>query len=210
MTSQHLRRAVSGAADSVAWLVVRLTPALEQQARYRLKGPIASWCTPEDLVQDVWLATLPRLADLRMREQRLTPVLIRFLSTTLLHKVNELNRAYLRGSRPRREGSGTGGPAEGLQGLADTVGDALAGAALAELRDRVRQAIDALEERDREVLVLRGIEQLPNSRVADLLDEKPSTITMRYRRALERLRQRLPDSLFADLEAACEENLDGS
>src|SRR5262249_2817466 len=147
-TSVHLRRAVDGHQDSVGWLVVHLTPVLEQQARYRLQGPIASWCSPEDLVQDVWLATLPRLRDLRVRDGRLTPVLIRFLSTTLLHKVNELNRAYLRGARARREDSAPEAQAAGLEQFPDTVTDALSGAALAELRAHVREAIGELEPRD--------------------------------------------------------------
>jgi DNA-directed RNA polymerase specialized sigma24 family protein len=49
------------------------------------------------------------------------------------------------------------------------------------------------------VLLLRGIEQLPNKEVARLLGVDDATATRRYQKALERMRQALPGSIFAEL-----------
>jgi len=62
-------------------------------------------------------------------------------------------------------------------------------------------------KRGGEVVVLRGIEQLPNLRVAEMLGERPTTIAMRYRRALERLRAELPGSVFTEFSGDSEESM---
>ena len=50
----------------------------------------------EDLVQEVWAVALPRLKDLVPRDDRLTPVLVRFLSQTLLNIYCNLMRKHIR------------------------------------------------------------------------------------------------------------------
>ena len=70
-------------------------------------------------------------------------------------------------------------------------------------RDEAMQAMRAalweLDEPDQEVLVLRGIEQVPNEAVAKLLGLTPGAVTRRYQRALARLRHRLPGPMFDEL-----------
>ena len=56
-----------------------------------------------------------------------------------------------------------------------------------------------MEPRDREVLVLRGIEQRENQEVAAQLGIDGDAASTRYRRALQRLRDRLPAVLSSDL-----------
>jgi RNA polymerase sigma-70 factor, ECF subfamily len=185
---------------SFGWLVNRMSPALYMQGRYRLRGPIATYCDVDDLVQDVWTIALPRLPELMARDGRMTPVLVRFLSTTLLHRITRLLEDYLRGDRPHREASRA--PGDGtyrLDPAADSRNGVSAAIARGEQRESVRNAIDALEEGDRDVIVLRGIEQLSNNKVAEILGVQPSAVSMRYQKALQRLRGRLPDSVFADL-----------
>ena len=200
LTTLHVRRAVDGDGGSLGWLVERLSPALHLQARYRLRGPMANWGDPSDLVQDVWTVALPRLPDLVARDGRMTPVLVRFLSTTLLHRVNRMLESYLRGDRPRREASLAGNSsAPGLDGTARTQHGVSASVDRSELQAAVRNAIDALSQDDRDAIVLRGIEQMSNNKVAEILGLTPSAATMRYQKALERLRQKLPGSVFEDL-----------
>lgn len=62
-----------------------------------------------------------------------------------------------------------------------------------ELRERVYGLIDQLDEKHREVLVLRHAEELTNAEVADLLSINPNTARQRYGRALRKLHQ-----LFAE------------
>jgi DNA-directed RNA polymerase specialized sigma24 family protein len=49
------------------------------------------------------------------------------------------------------------------------------------------------------VIALRAFEGLSNSEAAEELDEKPNTVAQRYKRALSKLRELLPDSIFEDL-----------
>jgi RNA polymerase sigma-70 factor (ECF subfamily) len=60
-----------------------------------------------------------------------------------------------------------------------------------ELQRRVRAALTLLAEADREVLVLRYLEQLPLREVAAVLGVGVSAVKMRHFRALERLRRLL-------------------
>ncbi len=201
MTTLHVQRAIDGESDSRAWIVEHFTPALLLQARYRLRGALRSYCDPEDLVDDVWTATLPRLPDLVARDGRCTPVLIKFLSQTLLHKASQVARSYARQQRPRREDSlpPASSSLAGIDRFAGAEASPSAGAEVREMRALVRDRLEALDPLDREILVLRGIEQIANQRVAEKLGEHPSTVSMRYRRALQKLRKALPDSVFAEL-----------
>jgi RNA polymerase sigma-70 factor (ECF subfamily) len=56
-----------------------------------------------------------------------------------------------------------------------------------ELRNQVRTALEALSDRDREVLVMRHLEQLDNSEVAAVLGISPGAVRTRHVRALRRL-----------------------
>jgi RNA polymerase sigma-70 factor (ECF subfamily) len=55
----------------------------------------------------------------------------------------------------------------------------------------VRAALDALPERDREVLVLRFLEDLPTAEAAAVLGVGEGALKMRVVRALQRLRELL-------------------
>jgi RNA polymerase sigma-70 factor (ECF subfamily) len=63
------------------------------------------------------------------------------------------------------------------------------------VRERVRAALAQLAERDREVLVLRYLEQLSTREIAEVLGIPEGTVKSRHLRALERLR-----GLLGDLE----------
>ena len=56
-----------------------------------------------------------------------------------------------------------------------------------------------LSPADREVVILRGIEQGNNRDVATVLQLEPNTVAVRYRRALAKLRAELPDSIWDEL-----------
>lgn len=185
-TSIHVRKAKEGDADSVAWLVDRLSPLLLAQARYRVTDRLRRHVEPEDLVQEVWAVALPRLGELEARDGRETPVLLRFLSTTLLFSVNNLGRKVA-----RREGREPPAPSS-RPGLATML-------AKSEAQQRVRDAIEELDPAHREILVLRGIEQHDVKDIALLLGLKPDAVRQRWSRALKRLRAQLPRSVFDDI-----------
>jgi RNA polymerase sigma factor (sigma-70 family) len=57
----------------------------------------------------------------------------------------------------------------------------------------VYTALEDLELRDREVLVLRYLEQLTSKEIATVLGIREAAVKARDRRALERLRRRLDE-----------------
>ena len=63
-----------------------------------------------------------------------------------------------------------------------------------ELLAEVRQALEAMESIDREILALRHFEELNNNEVAEILGKKKSASSNRYMRALKRLRSVLSKS----------------
>lgn len=196
----HVRRAVDGDGPSLAWVVNRLSPLLLSQARYRL-GSLARHYPPDDVVHDAWLVALPHLGSLQARNQRLTPVLLRYLSTAMLHAINNFARRHARG------GGAVAPSAPDLGALPSDASGVVSRVLRQERAQAVTDAIDQLDERDREVIILRGIEQLPLQTVAGLLGVTAEATSMRYSRALRRLRGQLPGSVFDELD---DEPADGS
>jgi RNA polymerase sigma-70 factor (ECF subfamily) len=188
---------VRGEPPSLDWIAARFSPLLLAQASHRLRGPLRQVIEPEDLVQDVWVRALPNLAGLQPRDGRLTPVVVKFLGTALLNRLNSLLQKRLE--------SGRGGDSAGDEpgaALDDDATRALTRIVRAERASAVRAAIEELAEEDRAVVVLRGIEQNPVQEVAVLLGMLPNTVTVQYRRALEKLRAKLPGSVFDEFPEA--------
>jgi RNA polymerase sigma factor (sigma-70 family) len=201
MTSFHVQRARDGDARSLEWIVERFSPLLLAQAKFRLGERLRKIHEPEDLVNEVWAITLPRLAELGAREGRHAPVLIKFLATTLLNRVNDWVRAEITGPRGRLQAGGPGGnEGDPTVGRVPTDSDGVVTAAVRRERDGdIAKVIDSLEPEDREIIVLRAIEQNPGNVVALVLDISEKAVSMRYRRALDRLKARLPASVFEEL-----------
>lgn len=193
----HVRQARAGDAASVSWLVERFSPALLAQARYRLGSKLRRVCDAEDLVADVWVVALPKLSEVGDEERRLTPALMRFLSTTLAYRLSNLLQRYI----AKRQGGST---ASARQELADLPASTTGAISVAMRNERCAQllaAIDRLDQLDRDIVVLRGIEQQPNDEVAAKLGMEPNTVSHRFRRALHKLRDRLRGTVFDELDA---------
>jgi RNA polymerase sigma-70 factor (ECF subfamily) len=195
-TSVQLRAALAGDEASLGWLVQHLSPLLYAQARWRLGGLLGHACDPDDLVQDAWLVALPHLHELQPRDGRATPVLLRFLSTTILNRINNLAKAQLRHGGAVHDAGTTGA----ATGVAERITGVVTAAVREERRRLVLEAIDALDPIDREVLLLRAVEQRSGRTTAELLRISVDAVAMRYGRARQRLRARLSDSLLGELE----------
>jgi RNA polymerase sigma-70 factor (ECF subfamily) len=59
------------------------------------------------------------------------------------------------------------------------------------LQSRFAAAIEQLDEQDREIVLMRHFEQLSNSEAAQALGLSPPAASMRYLRAMRRLREAL-------------------
>lgn len=188
-TTVFVRRAKGGDLGAVAWIVERFSPMLHAAADYRLGTALRRFFEPQDVVQEVWLIALPRLPDLGATAERRTPVLVRFLTTTLFNVVMGLARKYAAGA-PRGADMG--------EAAAEAVPDELTGAVTAAMRresgDLLGAAMAGLPETERALVVLRGIESRPYRDIAAVLGDAPAILAVRYARALKKLRGRLPDS----------------
>lgn len=196
-TLVQLRAAARGDDPSVAWLVERFTPLLLAQARTRLGAELRRVIDPEDLVQEVWAIALPKLAAFADRDDLGAGALVAFLARILLYRCNDLVRKHIVG-KPRRADA----TAAALSRLPAQHSGAVTRAVRGETRSRVRDALAVLSDDDRQIVVLRGLEQHGVGEIAALLGLSENLVSVRYRRALQRLREALPGDVFDVLPEA--------
>jgi RNA polymerase sigma-70 factor (ECF subfamily) len=199
-TTQHVNRALRGDRESLEWVVTHFTPLLKAQAAWRLGPALRGRCAPEDVVAEAWLVALPKLGDLAQSEARSTPRLLGFLGNTIVNIANRRIEECLRrrgAAAPRSAGTD---PDESLREIADTVTGAITHAARNEMAAILESTLEQLPSNDREVIFLRVVEGLSNQEAAQRVREAPNTVSQRYRRALARLRNALPDSFLDDFE----------
>ncbi|MEZ5965478.1 MAG: sigma-70 family RNA polymerase sigma factor [Planctomycetota bacterium] len=194
-TTRHVRGAVHGDARSLHWLVERFSPLLHAVAAERLGPRLRGSYDPADVVQDVWTAVLPKLASLELQGPRTTPTVLKYLTTAVINRIRNLLARHL--ARQLSDEADDGAIVQ----IQDPASGILTRAMRAENAERVHRAIEDLGERDRLILILRGIEQRSLPAVAQYLGLEPGTVAVRFHRALNRLQTQLPDSVFADLEA---------
>lgn len=197
LTTFHLRQAIGGEPGSLDWIIGRFTPVLLIAAERRLGPHLRRFYDAEDVVNELWVATIPRLSELVPRADRLTPVLLRYLSTSLVSRINNLARRFARDRRQAVDGAAVGVGAERPAEITDAVSRVARG----EDHRILREALGELSESDREIIILRGIEQGANQEVARALGVPAGTAAVRFHRALERLRTRLRGTVLDDIDS---------
>jgi RNA polymerase sigma-70 factor (ECF subfamily) len=194
-----LERARGGDCGALAELFERHRDRLERMVRLRLDRRLQGRLDPADVLQEAYLDVARRFP-----EYRADPALPFFLWLRLLtgQRLVDLHRKHLgakmrsaglevslyRGAMPRASSASL---AELLMGRLTTASRA---AIRAETRRRVQDALNAMEEIDREVLVLRHFEMLSNEEAARALGLKPSAASNRHMRALRRLKEILAET----------------
>ena len=201
LTSLHVRRAVGGSDESLGWLVDHLDPLLRAQVRLRLGPRARNEADVEDVVAEVWTVALTRVQDIRPRAGRFAPVFVAFLGTTASNVCNALLRRAIR-ARTGAGGASTDDlgdtPDAEIERLAARTRGVLTRVEQRDVREAVEEALGRLGEAKREVLVLRLLEQRTNAEIAERQGVPANTIAVRYRRALEELRERLPAGVWSD------------
>lgn len=157
---------------------------------------------PSDIVQDALAEAAQKLSDyLRERPVPLYPWLRRLAWEHLV----AMHERHLRASRrsvAREERSLTWLPDESAALLADRIAANMAAPDRrlieAEMKARLMEALAELAEADREILVLRYLEQLPGREIAEILQISEVAVRQRLTRAVERLAKRLARNLRED------------
>jgi len=194
-TEVLLQLAAAGDRSARHQLLVRHRGRLRQMVALRIDRRMAARVDPSDVVQEALADAAQNLSDyLKNRPLPFYPWLRQFAWERLL----QLHRHHLQAKRRsvHREELRVfdlAGDSEAV--LAERLvnsGTSPSGRLLAaELRERVRAALESLEPRDREVLVLRYLEQLTSKEIAAVIGISEAAVKTRHRRALERLRRRL-------------------
>jgi RNA polymerase sigma-70 factor (ECF subfamily) len=198
-TEQLLRR-VSGGDDAARdQLLERYRRRLRRMVAVRFDVRLAARVDPSDVVQET-LAEAAALLDRYLQERPLP--FYPWLRQMAQRRLIELHRRHVLARRRSvtREEAADGWPDHSAVGLAERLLGRLSTPSAhlhrQERRDRVRAALAALPEKDREVLVLRILEGLPTRDAAAVLGTSEVAVRSRQVRALERLRALLgPDLL---------------
>jgi len=164
-------------------------------ARRNLNPVLARRISPEDVVQET-LAAACRKEDF-MRNCPEVPVYCK-LRKLLFQTITDLERKHLQ-SRKRdayREqeisgGEGATSPGPDWSMFADTVTGPLTQIARQDRYELLRKTMESLPENDRIILELRHFDGMSNSECAEALHLTPKNTSIRYVRALERLKKQL-------------------
>ena len=190
-TDELLQRAGAGDAQALEELLDRHRGRLLQMVAVRMDRRLASRIDASDVVQEALAEGARRL--LEYLDHRPGPFFL-WLRTLAWQRLVDLSRRHLYAQRRgvvREVGWGPPLPEESAAQLVDRLVSSRTSpsgqAQRRELRDRVRAALGRLKPSEREVLVLRHLEQLSTREVAAVMGVAERTVRHRQRRALESL-----------------------
>lgn len=199
--SDELEMLKSGDADAIAEVFSHHRDKLQRMVRFRLDRRLYGRVDTADVLQDVWLETSRRIEDYTSNPAVPFFVWVRQLAYQI---IIDLHRRHL-GAQKRNVSQevsiGKSNCDTSVSIAAQLAGNLTSPSNVAmrgERLARLREALDGMDEVDREVLALRHFEELGNNEVAEILGIQKTAASNRYVRALKRLKQ----VLEADSESA--------
>jgi RNA polymerase sigma-70 factor (ECF subfamily) len=188
-TEDLLARARNGDDSARQQLLVRHRDRLRKMVLVRLDRRLAARVDPSDVVQEALLDAAARLDDYMQAPTVPFYPWLRRLTWEHLVKAHHRHVTARKRSTAREEQPGLSD--ESVSELAERLvasGTSPSGHLVREeLRGRVRGGLAQLAETDREVLVMRYLEQLPMNDIACVLEISEAAVKMRHTRALRRL-----------------------
>jgi RNA polymerase sigma-70 factor (ECF subfamily) len=192
-TEVLLERAGRGDSEARQELLIRFQERLMRMVALRLDRRLAPRMDPADIVQEALLDAAENLAEyLRSRPLPFYPWLRQFA----WQRLSKLHRHHLgtqRRDAAREQAWEAALPDQSAALLARRIlasGTSPSRQAIrSELRERVQAALAKLSDRDREVLVLRHLEQMTTAEISATLAISEAAVKKRHLRALERLRE---------------------
>lgn len=186
-TDEFLARLRAGEGEVLGELFELHRQRLWAMLSVRLDRRLLGRTSADDVLQETFLDVARRVGEHLAAPAVPFYVWLRFLA---LQRLQMVQRAHL---GPERDA--------GKEARSDSMAGQFAGqltspsqaAIRHELQDRLRAALDRMEETDREVLAMRHFEEMSNNEVAEALGLTKSAATKRYTRALVELRRVLGD-----------------
>jgi RNA polymerase sigma-70 factor (ECF subfamily) len=188
-TRRLLGEVAAGDPQALGLLLTRHGPFLQRFVELRLDPRLRARFDPADVVQEAQLQAVRRLP--RYLERPVMPfrLWLRQLALDRLLNLRRDHAAAARRSVEREVALPEGSAAEFARQLLTAGSTPSQHLGREELARRVREALDRLDNPDREVLLLRHFEGLSNPEVAALLGLSPGAVSKRYGRAVLRLHQ---------------------
>lgn len=198
-TNDLLDRARNGADGAIDELLGRHRAALRRIVDARLDRAVAKRVDASDIVQEAFLEASRRLQAYLKEPKMPFHLWLRHLAQDRIIDAHRRHRQALRRSVDREQSlqapqSWMDSSIALLDQLSSTNVTPATHAVRQEFEARLALALDDLEDRDREVIILRHYEHLSNQDVAQLLELTEPAASMRYLRALRRLRELLGGS----------------
>jgi len=192
-----VERACRGDRAAREQLLDRHRPLLLRVVAVRMDRRLAARVDPSDIVQETLARAARDLSDyLRSRRVPLS-VWLRQIAWERLADMHRLHIRAQRRSVTREEPGGIPLPDGSAIQLAKRLLASGTSPSQRMIRDeeheKLRAAVLALPERDREILVMRHLEQLDNTEIAAALQISEGTVRVRHVRALRRLRELLDE-----------------
>lgn len=197
-TAELLAAAKAGETEAVEQLLDRHRPSLRRMIQLRLDQRILRRVDVSDVVQDVLVEAHRRLADYLANPVFAFPLWIRQIAKDRIIDAHRRHRMSAKRNIDREQplvapGHQDRSTMELAGQLCDPELTPAAAATQREMASLVEAAIQRLREPDREVILMRHYEQLSNLEVAQVLGLAEAAASMRYLRALKRLRALLDD-----------------
>jgi RNA polymerase sigma-70 factor (ECF subfamily) len=192
-TRSLLDRAKAGDDAAVDDLIAGHREPLRRAVELRLDPALARRVDASDIVQDVMLEANRRLRDYLQNPVMPFHLWLRHLAKDRLIDAHRFHRKAQRRSLDREQAVQPPAWAEAssvqlIAQLLDQEKTPATAAVQQELERRLRDAVSELDDADREVILMRHFEGLGNQEVAAALDLTEAAASMRYLRALRRLR----------------------
>lgn len=183
--------------DAVGRLLERHRPAIRRLIDMRLDQALKRRVDASDIIQDVMIEAHRRLE--KYMENPVMPfhLWLRQIAKDRIIDMHRRHRVAARRSIDREQPLASPRLDQSTVDLAGQLTDReLTPASTAmweELNQRFQSACDELEENDREIVLMRHFEQLSNQETAAAIGVSPQAASMRYLRAMRRLRELLAD-----------------
>ena len=190
-TKELLEQARQGDAAAVERLLTTHREPLRRMIGLRLDPALAARVDASDIVQDVLLEAHRRLQDYLRKPAMPFHLWLRHIAKDHIIDAHRHERLAQRRSVDREQALHATRPDESsLDWAAQFFDQELTPASAAirqEMERKVQQAIQQLGDDDRDIILMRYVEQLPNQDVAETLGLSEAAASMRCLRAVRRL-----------------------
>ena len=188
-----INRIIRGDRDALAELFTLYRPRLWRMVNFRLDPRLRGRVDPDDILQDAWMNAVTRINNFLTDASRSCFIWFRMIVQQTLIDVHRRHLGADKRSAARERSLHQAGPDSTSTSLAFHLRAHLtspsSAVARAELAQQLDTVLQGMSEIDREVLALRHFEHLTNAETALVLDMSEQAASVRYVRALQRLKK---------------------